>query len=147
MTRSVFNLATIHVFLILHSLSDIFSSSLGVFGPSINLYIFINSSDTTGPTLIKHDKKHLQFHVSDWLKHKKKSPPKLLGQMEPNFIGRSFKKIAYFVSIGQKRWLPWTILVSDWLIVDTLKIFSETSWPNWFIFDINHLLKALYNIS
>jgi hypothetical protein len=29
--------------------------------------------------------------------------------------GRSSIKIAHFILIGQKTWLPWAILVSDWL--------------------------------
>ena len=56
---------------------------------------------------------------SDWLNFQKSSPLKLLGQMEPNFVGsiygRSFIKIVHFVLIGQETWPPQAILNSDWL--------------------------------
>ena len=58
--------------------------------------------------------------VSDWLIFQKSSPLKPHGQMEPNFTGsicgRSFTKFPHFVPIGLQIWLPWAILVSDWLI-------------------------------
>ena len=34
----------------------------------------------------------------------------------------------HFALIQRKTWLPWMVLVSDWLI--HLKISSETAWPN-----------------
>ena len=57
---------------------------------------------------------------SDWLMLKK-SPLKLLGQMEPNLAGsiyvRSSIKFLHFVLFGQQIWLPRAILVSDWLLL------------------------------
>jgi hypothetical protein len=53
---------------------------------------------------------------------KKSSPLKLLGQMEPNLAGsiyvRSCIKFLRFVPFGQQIWLPRTILVSDWLLLN-----------------------------
>ena len=59
--------------------------------------------------------------VSDWLIFYKSSPLNSLGQMGLNFTGnvyeKSFTKLPHFVQIGQQTWLPWAILVSDWLIL------------------------------
>jgi hypothetical protein len=59
------------------------------------------------------------IRFSDWLLLKK-SPLKLLGQMEPNLAGsiyaRSSIKFIRFIPFGQQIWLPRAILVSDWLM-------------------------------
>ena len=59
--------------------------------------------------------------VSDWLLLKK-SPLKLLGQMEPNSAGsiyvRASIKFLRFIPFGQQIWLPRAILVSDWLMLN-----------------------------
>ena len=59
--------------------------------------------------------------VYDWLLLKK-SPLKLLGQMEPNLAGsiyvRSSMKLLHFVPFRQQIWQPRTILVSDWLLLN-----------------------------
>ena len=61
--------------------------------------------------------------VSDWLLLKK-SPLKLLGQMESNLAGniyvRSSMKLLYFVPFLQQIWPPRAILVSDWLLLTNL---------------------------
>jgi hypothetical protein len=58
----------------------------------------------------------------DWLLLNKSSPLKLLGQMEPNLAGsiyvRSSIKFLRFIPFGQQIWLPRTILVSDWLMLN-----------------------------
>ena len=68
---------------------------------------------------------------SDWLNFHK-SPLKLLGQMEPNYIGsiygRSFIKCVQFVVIGQQTWPPWAILNSD--LLSFLKCSLKTTCPN-----------------
>ena len=58
--------------------------------------------------------------VSDWLIFLKSSPLKPLGQMNRNLVGRIYGRssirIARFVPIRLKTWLPQAIIVSDWLI-------------------------------
>ena len=61
------------------------------------------------------------IRFSKWLLLKK-SPLKLLGQMEPNLAGsiyvRSSIKFLRFIPFGQQIWLPRVILVSDWLMLN-----------------------------
>jgi hypothetical protein len=69
---------------------------------------------------------------------KKSSPLKLLSQMNRNLVwsnyGRSFIKIAHFISIRWQTWSPQTILVSDWpisnnlLLWDCLAKWAELWW-------------------
>jgi hypothetical protein len=47
------------------------------------------------------------------------SPPKPLGQLEPNlagmFLGWSSTELLFFVPVGYSTWLPGPIICSDWL--------------------------------
>jgi hypothetical protein len=62
----------------------------------------------------------------------KKSPLKLLGQMEPNLAGsiyvRSSIKFLRFVPFGQQIWLPRAILVSQ--SETRIALGSHICWPN-----------------
>ena len=87
--------------------------------------------------------------VYDWLLLKK-SPLKLLGQIEPNLAGsiyvRSSMKLLHFVPFRQQIWQPRTILVSDWLLFKKI-FFSETAWPNGAKLGRKNLCKVLYKVS
>ena len=62
--------------------------------------------------------------VSEWLLLKQSSPLKLPGQMEPSLAEsiyvRSSIKFLRFVPLGQQKWLPRAILVSDWLMLKNI---------------------------